>query len=42
MVYFRKLGQHNLVLGSAATIMEYLDRRPTNTSDRLLRPSVVL
>lgn len=42
VVYFRRLGQHNLILGSPAAIAEYLEKRPANTSDRVLSPSIVL
>ena len=42
VIYYRRFGQHNLILGSPATITEYLEKRPANTSDRVLSPSIVL
>ncbi|KAI1790200.1 O-methylsterigmatocystin oxidoreductase [Ganoderma leucocontextum] len=42
VVYFRRLGQHNLILGSPAVITEYLEKRAANTSDRVVSPSIAL
>ena len=42
VIYFRRLGQHNLILDSPAVITEFLEKRAANTSDRVLSPSIVL
>ncbi|TBU21985.1 O-methylsterigmatocystin oxidoreductase [Dichomitus squalens] len=42
ILYFRRFGQHNIVLSDPSVITEYLVKRTTNTSDRVHSPSVTL
>ena len=42
MTYLQVMGRRVVVLGNAAVISEFLDKRASNTSDRLVTPIVHL
>ncbi|TFK92563.1 O-methylsterigmatocystin oxidoreductase [Polyporus arcularius HHB13444] len=42
IMHFQVLGQHIVVLGSSDIILEYLDKRSANTSDRKVTPMLEL
>ncbi len=42
VTYFQVMGRHVMVLGSPTSISEFLEKRTSNTSDRLVTPLVRL
>lgn len=41
-MHFQVLGQRVVVLGSSDVVLEYLDKRSANTSDRKVTPMLEL